>query len=68
MAIVRAQHHHDPDRRPLLDPYQLGQRVAAALAALRSIWRDAMARRLDPPDTSIAWEDGEAAQRPEDRR
>ena len=46
---------HDHDRRPLLDLFQIGLAIGALLAALRSLFRRAVAR-----DTSIAWEDGEA--------
>jgi hypothetical protein len=45
---------HDHDRRPLLDPFQIGMAIGALLAALKSLFRRAVAR-----DTSIAWEDGE---------
>jgi hypothetical protein len=45
---------HDHDRRPLLDPFQIGLAIGALLAALRSLFRRAVTR-----DTSIAWEDGE---------
>jgi hypothetical protein len=46
---------HDHDRRPLLDPFQLGMAIGALLAALKSLFRLA----AQPRDTSIAWEDGE---------
>jgi hypothetical protein len=51
MQLVPAHH----DRRPQLDPYQIGLAIGALIAAVKSLFRRAAA----PRDTSIAWEDGE---------
>ncbi len=52
MQLVPAHNH---DRRPLLDPYQIGLAIGALLATVKSLFR----RPTPPRDTSIAWEDGE---------
>jgi hypothetical protein len=56
MQLVPTREH---DRRPLLDPYQMGVWIGAFLAACKSLLR----RTPPPRDTSIAWEDGETDER-----